>query len=97
MRINDNIEDYDIKDLSAISSGITEIQKKVSGLEYMAEAMVNNITKVERDFTSVNMSRAKEIIQTYIGMLSEAREELTELTKSVEEYREKINNAWRPW
>lgn len=97
MRINEDIEDYDIKDLGAIASGISDIESKVNALETMAEAMVGNITKVEQSFTSVNMSRAKEIIQKYIEILSSAKAELTELTCSVEEFQEKIRRAWQDW
>ena len=97
MKINQDIEDYDIKDLNAIATGISDIQKKVSPLETMEEAMVNNITKVEQSFTSVNMARAKEIIQKYIEILSNAQTELTELTGSVEEFEEKIRRAWQDW
>lgn len=97
MRINDNIEEYDVRNLEAIYSAAEDIHKKCAGLEQSAIIMEKNISIAEQDFTSENMVRAKEIMQKYIRQLSEARAELKELSDSANEFAEKLRKAWRPW
>lgn len=97
MRINDNVEEYDVRNLEAIYSAVDELQKNCSGLGQNAILMERNISVAERDFTSENMERAKEIIKKYISKLSEAEAELKELSDSAKDFAEKLRRAWRPW
>lgn len=97
MKINLNIEEYDVKSLSTIKAYVESIQKKCNTLEQMATVMERNISIAERDFTSENMLRAKEIMQKYITRLAGARVEFTELLRSVDEFAAKLEHAWRNW
>lgn len=97
MRINENVEEYDVRNLEAIYSAVDELQRSCSGLGQNATLMERNISIAERDFTSENMERAKEIIKKYIAKLSEAEGELKELSDSAKEFAEKLRRAWRPW
>lgn len=97
MKLNLNIEEYDVKSLSKIQAYVESIQKKCNALEQMATVMEHNVALAERDFTSENMTRAKEILRGYIKRLGEARAEFTELLRSVDEFGEKLRLAWREW
>lgn len=97
MRINDYIEEYDVKNLEGIYSTVDDLQKKCSALGQSAALMERNISVAEKDFTSVSMVRAKEIIKKYISKLSEAEAELKELADSAKDFAEKLRKAWRPW
>lgn len=97
MRINDNIEEYDVRNLEAIYSAVETVNKQCAGLEQSARIMEHNISVAEKDFTSENMVRAKEIIKKYIQRLSEAGIELKELSDSAADFAEKLRQAWRPW
>lgn len=97
MKINENIEEYDVRNLEAIYSTVDDLLKSCSGLGQNAMLMERNISIAEKDFTSENMERAKEIIKKYISKLSEAEGELKELADSAKEFAEKLRKAWRPW
>lgn len=97
MRINDTIEEYDVRNLEAIYAAVEEVLKKCTGLGQSAGIMEHNISVAEKDFTSENMTRAKEIIKKYIQRLSEASAELKELSDSAVDFAEKLRKAWRPW
>ncbi len=97
MKINENVEEYDVRNLEAIYSTVDSLQKSCSGLGQNAVLMERNISIAERDFTSENMERAKEIIKKYISKLAEAEAELKELSDSANDFAEKLRKAWRPW
>ena len=97
MRINENVEEYDVRNLEAIYSTVDDLLKSCLGLGQNAMLMERNISIAERDFTSENMERAKEIIKKYITKLSEAETELKELADSAKDFAEKLRKAWRPW
>ena len=69
----------------------------ISNLEQNALLMERNIGVAERDFTSENLLRAKEIIKKYIQTLGDAGVELKELALSVNDFAEKLKKAWREW
>ena len=97
MKINDDIEEYDVGSLQAIFQTVDEILKKCSSLEQNALIMEKNIGVAERDFTSENLLRAKEIIKKYIQTLGNANVEIKELASSVNDFAEKLRRAWREW
>lgn len=97
MRINGNVNEYDVRNLEGIYSAVDELQKKCSALGQNATLMERNISIAERDFTSENMARAKAIIKKYITKLTEAEAELKELSDSAKDFAEKLRKAWRPW
>ncbi len=97
MKINENVEEYDVRNLEAIYSAVDDLQKRCSSLGQNALLMERNISVAERDFTSENMERAKEVIKKYIERLSEAEGELKELADSAKDFAEKLRKAWRPW
>lgn len=97
MRINEDVQEYNVGNLEAIYSAVEGLQKRCSGLEQSALLMEQNISIAEKDFTSENMTRAKEIVKKYISTLSAAEVELKELADSVEDFAEKLRKMWRPW
>ena len=97
MRINENIEEYDVKNLEEIYSTVEELHKRCSALADNALLMEHNISLAENDFTSENMLRAKEVIKKYIEKLNEAKDELKELSDSAVDFAEKLRQAWREW
>lgn len=94
MKINLNVNSYEIKDLTKIIDSIDVIKKLCNNLENLSIAMEKNISIAERDFTSVNMDRTKVVISDLKKELSQADLEFTELLKSVNIYLEKIRSAW---
>lgn len=97
MKINEDVEEYDVRNLEAIYSAVDDLHKRCSGLEENAALMERNISIAERDFTSENMERAKEVIKKYISTLADAGAELKELSDSANDFAEKLRRAWRPW
>ncbi len=97
MRINNNIEEYDVRSLSAITESVETIRKSCKMLEHGAELLENNLRIATSHFDSENMARAREIIKKYIKKLSEAEIEFNELLASVNEFQEKLQRAWRAW
>lgn len=95
MKLDPEIQSYNIKDAEAMSADIEEIKSKCETLARLAESMEGNITRVEQDFTSTNMSRAKEILKKYIGRLNDAKAELAELIASVKHYEEVMRYVWK--
>ena len=90
MKINSTIERYDVKDLNNISVSVININKKLEYLNRCADTLLHNIAIVEQSFNSPNMVRAKEEIRVY-------KIEMNELLKSVDDFVQKLNHAWRSW
>jgi len=97
MRINDNIEEYDVKSLNAIVTCVETISKSCRMLETGAANLERNLSVAEVNFQSENMARAKEIMGKYQTTLEEARAELKELLDSVTAFSDKLRHAWREW
>lgn len=97
MRINDNIEEYDVKSLNAILMCVESISRACKALERGASNLDHNISMAEANFSSENMARAKTIIKKYGVTLEDAQHELKELLESVNEFSEKLKRAWRDW
>ena len=45
----------------------------------------------------MNMDRAKEIVDKYIRVLSDAQAEIAELLGSADEFMAKLRHVWRKW
>lgn len=97
MRINDNIEEYDVKSLNEIISCVETISRSLKALERGASNLDHNISMAESNFSSENMARAKTIIRKYGVTLEGAQLELRELLDSVNNFIEKLRRAWREW
>lgn len=97
MKLNENIEEYDVKSIQSILHSVTDIKNSCKKLENGAVSLEHNIGMFEKSFDSENMSRAKEIIKKFVARLSDAERELGELLGSVNDYAEKLKRAWRPW
>ena len=52
MRINDNIEEYDVKSLSAILMCVESISRSCKALERGASNLEHNISMAENNFSS---------------------------------------------
>ena len=97
MRINSNIEEYDVRSLSAITESVEAIRKSCKMLQNGAEALENNLRIATTQFDSENMARAREIIKKYIKKLNDAEVEFKELLASVNDFQEKLQRVWRAW
>lgn len=97
MKINSTIERYDVKDLNNISASVININKKLEYLNRCADTLLHNIAIVEQSFNSHNMVRAKEEIRVYKTKFEQANIEMNELLKSVDDFVQKLNHAWRSW
>ena len=97
MKINDNIEEYDIRSMNAILSCVESISKGCKMLENGASNLEHNISRAEANFQSENMARAKIIMKKYEATLEDAQLELKELLESVNAFSEKLKRAWREW
>ncbi len=97
MRINDQIESYDIRSMSSIVDSVSSILRMCCVLHEAATILGGNLTRAQEYFTSFNMEQAIEVIDRYNAKLTNAETELNELLKSVNEYTEKLNHAWRAW
>ena len=97
MRISDNIEEYDVKSMSAILTCVESISRSCKALERGAANLDHNIGIAENHFSSENMARAKIIIRKYGVTLEEAQREFRELLNSVNEFSDKLRRAWREW
>ena len=97
MRISDNIEEYDVKSMSAITACVESISRSCKALERGAANLEHNISMAENMFSSENMARAKIIIKKYGVTLEDAEHELKELLDSVNAFSEKLKRAWSEW
>ena len=97
MKINDQIEEYDIRSMSSIVDSVSNILRMCRMLHDGAEILGGNLTRSQEYFTSENMVQANEVINRYNAKLTNAETELDELLKSVNAYTEKLNHAWRKW
>ena len=98
MRLNlDNIDEYDVRSLNGIAMAVESIYNKCGSLKEVAEIMESNVEVAERDFTSENMTRAKDLLNKYIVSLEDAQRELKELLDSVDDFTNKLKYAWRDW
>lgn len=94
MKINLDINSYEIKDLKSIVNTIEIIKKLCKNLETLSTTMERNISVAEREFNSVNMERTKAVIAELKKNLGSADIEFDELLRSVNDYLAKIQNAW---
>ena len=97
MRLNSNIEEYDVKSLSQITNSVNEILSKCKKLDNGANSLSHNISMAQMGFDNENMTRGKELINKYIQKLESAERELKELVDSVNDFSEKLKKAWRSW
>lgn len=97
MKINSNIEEYDVRSLSAITESVGAIRKSCKMLQSGAESLENNLRIANSQFDSENMARAREIIKKYIKKLNDAEIEFQQLLASVNDFQEKLKRVWRAW
>ena len=97
MKLNLSIQSYDVKNLEAIRQSVASERDSCRRLEQSAEIIRSNIAGFEREFSSVNMDRAKEIVDKYIRVLSDAQAEIAELLGSADEFMAKLRHVWRKW
>lgn len=97
MRLNNSIEEYDVKSLSQITNSVNEILAKCKKLDNGANSLSHNISMAQMGFDNENMTRGKELINKYIQKLESAERELKELVDSVNDFSEKLKKAWRSW
>lgn len=98
MRLNKNIESYDIKSLQGIEQGVTKMKEHCDILCQLGLLLKKKIQDArEGGFQDPNMNRAEEQIDTYLENMKNAQMEYAELSDSVKEYVEKINDIWSDW
>ena len=98
MKLKKSMESYNVKSLKGIQSGVEKMKKHCDILEYMCLSLEKEISDARLEgFDDINCDRAEEIIQRYIQGTKEARLEYKELSESVKEYIDKINDIWGCW
>lgn len=98
MKLKKNIDAYDVKSLQSIDEGVKKMQKHC---EMLCELGVAFKTKVKNakdsGFQDINMERAEKLINEYLKNMIKAKNEYQELSVSVKEFVQKINDIWSAW
>lgn len=97
MKLNQSFTDYSI-DIDAIPPRIEQIDKIIRELEQISTCCIKNLNAYRNQFTSPSMDKAEEYLNDVVKKLNESEEEIEELLKSVQQYRDKMDNTWhRQW
>ena len=94
MRINTNLDSYNIESLEDIVSTVSEIEKQCEVLEQCGIFIKSKVTASSDEFTSINYERIDNATDDYIKKLRVMRGELLELIKSCKDFEEKIRQIW---
>lgn len=94
MKINMNLERYDIGSLSQISDTADDLKHRAEYLEYAGELMLAQMNSYAEEFTSDNYQRSSTALASYLKKMSFMKEEMLELSKSCKELTEKIQQIW---
>ncbi len=97
MKLNTQIEKYDVKSLQAMVSSLETVLSCCRRTREDAEIMQNNIRVSEPYFQTSNMDRAKEEIKKFSLKLSEAEREISELIVSAKDFAGRLSHIWRSW
>lgn len=98
MKLNQNIESYDINSLQGIEEGVKKMKNHCEQLCQLGELLKNKIQKAkDGGFQDINMIRTEELINEYLKKMRNAESEYLELSNSVKEYIEKIHKIWSAW
>ena len=98
MKLNTHIDAYDVKSLSGIKKAVIKMKDRCERMEMLGDLLKNNINFArENGFQSVNCDKAEEIINEYRRKLDGGKHEFEELSQSVDEFTEKINDIWNSW
>lgn len=94
MRINMNMDSYDINSLEEIYSTVAEFKGQCEALESCGIFIKEKIIKAQDEFTSINYHRVQEATEDYLKKLGIMRTELEELFQSCKQFAEKMNLIW---
>ena len=94
MRINMNIDRYDIDALDQIYSTASNLKDKSEILEMIGITMKDRLRASSSEFTTVNFYRANQAVEDYLKKMRLMRDELEELSKSCKDFAEKIAAIW---
>ena len=98
MKLNSEIESYDVASLTGIDTGLSQMKRQCQKLTELGVFLKKKIVKARADgFQDVNTDRAEKIIDEYLKKLEVAGAEYSELSESVKEFINKINDIWSPW
>lgn len=94
MRINLNMEAYDIKSLDGIVDTVRWMMGQCDMLNDCGVFLKDRVVQVGSEFDSVNYDRICAATDDYLVKLGKMRAELDELLRSCREFVEKINRIW---
>lgn len=94
MRINMNIDRYDIDALDQIYSTASNLKDKSEILEKIGITMKDRLRTSSSEFTTVNFYRVSQAVEDYLKKMRLMRDELEELSKSCKDFAEKIAAIW---
>lgn len=94
MKINTNIDRYDIDALDQIYYVARNLKDKSEKLEMLGIDMQGRLNASSSEFTTVNFHRVSQAIEDYLKKMGLMREELEELSKSCKDFAEKITAIW---
>ena len=98
MKLKKDIESYDVKSLRGIDEGVNRMKKHCENLCMLGKLLESKIQAARANgFQDVNTDRAEELIKEYLKNMSCAEREYSELSGSVKEFIQKVENIWSPW
>lgn len=94
MRINTNLEEYNIGSLSHIYETICELKEVIKMLEESGHYIKRCAIAISDIFDDINYKRTVAAIDSYLSKMNVTNEEMDELLKSCIELAEKISEIW---
>ena len=97
MKLNLQIEKYDVKNLQSMVESLETVLSYCRLTREDSEIMQNNIRIAEPYFQTSNMDKAKDEIKKFSLKLAEAEREISELIVSAKDFASRLNHIWRKW
>ncbi len=94
MKINTEIDSYDVKSLEALKGYTARIVDEISAMNEASDAMQKHIVAIAGEFTSINYDRISGVYDDLKAKLASAGEEMSDFKRSIDEFIEKLERIW---
>lgn len=94
MKINTNIDRYDIRSLDEVELIVRKMHNRAEALSELGTIMRNRLNGAAIEFTSVNYTRVSDACDDYIKKMNKMETELNELATSIKQFTDKIREIW---
>ncbi len=94
MRINTEIDSYDVRSLEALKDYASRIVGEISSMNEASAAMQMHISAVADEFTSINYDRISGVYDDLKVKLASAGEEMSDFKRSIDEFIDKLERIW---